>query len=539
MGIKKLVLKNFKAFRENTFVFNDSVNIIVGNNETGKTTLLEAIHLALSGYYLGKNVRNDFSQFLFNRDCVNEYITSVKQGKPLPLPELKIEVFMNDSFPADFQGDENSDKDDNAKGFTFKISFNELYKKEYEELLHSKTDMGFPIEYYDASWESFARDGNLTPRKIPMKSSFIDSAGNYGRDFFTPKMIQEKFEAEDAIKVSQAFRKMVNTFSSEISEINEKYSSEAVLSGKSIKLSVSNDNKFDWENKLISEVDDIPFPHVGKGMQCLVKTSLSLQHKKTQNSDVLLIEEPESHLSFSWLNKLVKMISSSCLEKQIFISTHSSFVANKLGLENLTLLSNGKSVLFKTYTEQSSFFRKVAGYDTLRFILCDKAILVEGASDELIVKRAYMDTHNGHEPIQDGIDVISVGLSFLRFLQIAKDLKIKVSVVTDNDGDVAAIKNKYLDYLGKDDAEIKICFDSTVDDLSIEDLNSNTLEPKLVKANKNNIGLFNNIFGTKFNDILGLLKYMHNNKTECALRIFESDKNIVFPKYITDSFQYE
>ena len=34
------------------------------------------------------------------------------------------------------------------------------------------------------------------------------------------------------------------------------------------------------------------------------------------------------------------------------------------------------------------FFKKVAGYDTLRLILCKKSILVEGDSDELVVQRA-------------------------------------------------------------------------------------------------------------------------------------------------------
>lgn len=41
-----------------------------------------------------------------------------------------------------------------------------------------------------------------------------------------------------------------------------------------------------------------------------------------------------------------------------------------------------------------------------------QAILVEGDSDELIVQRAYMDSHRGKLPISDGIDIISVGISF-------------------------------------------------------------------------------------------------------------------------------
>src|SRR5690606_3720820 len=81
------------------------------------------------------------------------------------------------------------------------------------------------------------------------------------------------------------------------------------------------------------------------------------------------------------------------------------------------------------------YFKKLSGYDTLRLILCKKAILVEGDSDELVVQKAYMDKHEGKLPIEDNIDVISVrSLAFKRFLEIAKELKHPTAVVTDNDG---------------------------------------------------------------------------------------------------------
>jgi len=36
-------------------------------------------------------------------------------------------------------------------------------------------------------------------------------------------------------------------------------------------------------------------------------------------------------------------------------------------------------------------------------------------------------------PIEDGIDVISVGTSFLRFLELAEKVEKKIAVITDND----------------------------------------------------------------------------------------------------------
>jgi Predicted ATP-dependent endonuclease of the OLD family len=114
-------------------------------------------------------------------------------------------------------------------------------------------------------------------------------------------------------------------------------------------------------------------------------------------------------------------------------------VANKLGLENLILLNQHRTMRLSDLSS-TEFFKKMAGYDTLRLILCKKAILVEGDSDELIVQKAYMEKHNGCLPIQDGIDVISVGTAFLRFLEIADKLHKDTVVITDNDGDISALE---------------------------------------------------------------------------------------------------
>lgn len=47
--ITKLKLKNFKRFCSFEVDFNDNINILVGDNESGKSSLIEAINLVLSG----------------------------------------------------------------------------------------------------------------------------------------------------------------------------------------------------------------------------------------------------------------------------------------------------------------------------------------------------------------------------------------------------------------------------------------------------------------------------------------------------------
>jgi putative ATP-dependent endonuclease of OLD family len=67
MSIKKVNIENYKCFEGKFSIdFNHDINILVGNNETGKSTILEAINLALSGVLNGKYLKNELSQYLFN-----------------------------------------------------------------------------------------------------------------------------------------------------------------------------------------------------------------------------------------------------------------------------------------------------------------------------------------------------------------------------------------------------------------------------------------------------------------------------------------
>lgn len=149
------------------------------------------------------------------------------------------------------------------------------------------------------------------------------------------------------------------------------------------------------------------------------------------------------------MSSLLYAIKNKCSNKQIIVTTHSSFVANKLGLTSLILLSNRKFFKLNNLSQDTSeYFEKLPGFDTLRILLCKSSILVEGASDELVVQKLYMTLNEGRLPIQDGIDVISVNnLSFKRFLEIGKNLSLRMAVVTDNDGNIESLNDKYSDYL--------------------------------------------------------------------------------------------
>jgi len=154
-----------------------------------------------------------------------------------------------------------------------------------------------------------------------------------------------------------------------------------------------------------------------------------------------------------------------------------------------------------------------------------------------VVQKIYHDQH-GKLPIEDGIDVISVGLSYKRFLEIAKKIGKKVGAIRDNDGRIESIKANDKDYLAENNDKQVLFFDSVEHEYigEIKDYNYNTLEPCLLRAN--NIEILNSILDTDFDTADEILKYMKNNKTECALKIFETDTEFDAPEYIENALEF-
>ena len=528
--IKRISIRHYKCFRNFSLDLTNGVNIIVGNNEAGKSTILEAIHLALSGLLNGRYLRNELSQYIFNKEIEELYLKRLKTENPLPPPNIFIEVFFDgDDLPL-FEGDGNSTKR-KASGISFKVEFDSQYDDDYEELITTEVTT-IPIEFYKITWTTFARD-NVTVKSIPIKSVLIDSSSTRfqnGSDVYISKIIKDDLVEKEIVDLSQAYRKLKEAFMADksVQAINEKITGKADISTKTVSISVDLSVKNSWETSLMTYLEGIPFHQIGKGEQCLIKTNLALGHKKAKESNLILIEEPENHLSFSKLNQFIKSIQEKCKGKQIIITTHSSFVANKLNLKNLILINNQEIFPLSSLSEETySFFEKLPGYETLRLLLCKKAILVEGPSDELIVQRAYMDQNENTLPIEKEIDIISVGLTFKRFLEVADLIKKPIAVVTDNDGDYKRnISRKYQVFKNSESIEI----------FADERNELNTLEPQIVDANKANLKKLRKILeidekGYPTTD--SIVDYMTSNKTDSALSIFNSKKSINYPEYIT------
>jgi len=536
MRITRIHIEGFKRFRKLDLELNSSFNVIVGNNETGKSSILEAIGLVLTGQYNGRLVQYAIDPYLFNTEIVADYFAKHQNDEHALPPRVLIEAYLesdgDDPAMAKLMGRNNS-KNEDCPGLVVTIEVDSDHVESLKDYASDNSNpLVLPVEFYRATWRAFSGDG-MTLRRLPFRAAMIDTslARVYrGPNKYVSQVVSDVLTESQRRDLSLEYKKLRHAFAQEpgVIAINEHLKNKGNLATtKKLTVQMDMSSRTSWDSAIAAHLDDLPFDCAGKGEQCRVQLRLAIAG--AEQSKVLLIEEPENHLSPSNLNMLMDDIRKDCADRQVIITTHSGFVLNKLGIDNLRLVSpHGQpTALTGLPPDTKDYFMKLPGYDTLRLILSQRGILVEGPSDELIVQRAYKDKHD-KLPLEDGVDVISVGsLAFKRFLDIAALLNLDVRVVTDNDGDVKALQAKYSAYLDATNSSIRIYYD--------DDESCRTLEPQLLKANS--LDALNSILGTTHADTPALLKYMARNKTDCALRMFKSDKIWNSPEYIKHAIE--
>ena len=531
--IRRVSIRNYRRFRTLDLDLSQGMNVLVGDNDTGKSTLIEAINLALTGKLHGRLLVQELSPYLINSEATRDYIQALR-GNPrhVPPPTITIELILDGEDAEILRGTNNLANED-ACGVKIEARLSDEYYEEYRNFVSRPADVTLvPTEYYRVEWLGFS--GNpITARSVPTSSSIIDASTiklQAGVDHHLQQIVRTYLDAHERAELSREYRCAREEFSEKpsIKAINERLGTEDNgIADRRLSLAIDISQRYTWESSLTAHLDNLPFHLLGQGDQNVLKTLLAIGHR-TEGAHVVLIEEPENHLSFSSLRRLISKIEACCKGKQVIVATHSAFVLNKLGLASLVLLGDGAPTRLASLPPQTvDYFKKLAGFDTLRLVLSKGAVLVEGPSDELVVQRAYRDT-KGRLPIEDGIDVISVGLSHKRFLDIAICLERRVWVVTDNDGrSRAEVEARFAQYLGRESRRY----------ISIhtgDDPDCRTLEPQIVAVN--DLETLNAVFESRHTSKAEVLAAMLADKTGAALAIFESDTKITMPKYIRDVF---
>ena len=514
--ITKIRLWNFRRFRDYIVEPNEKFNVFVGDNEVGKSTILEAIDIVASGN--ARWVETIGLDKLLNIDSVREFNAGCRDFAHLPA--LRIELYLSGEFDHTMNGSNNLDRR-TCDGIRLICEPNPDFSSEISEALRAN-DTYFPYDYYSIRFSTFADQG-YSGYKKKIRTVLIDSANmssEYATTDFVRRMYRHCTETDAtgrALHKSQ-YRLMRSQYSLEsLKSLNER-----VLPEGQYTFGLKSRSSLDFENDLMIYERDIGIDSRGTGRQVFIKTDFALK-RSGGNVDIILIEEPENHLSPTNLRKLVQDVANT-QEGQLFITTHNSLISTRLELKNLLIMhtDNGECPikLHDLTDDTAKYFMKTPPAGIIEYALSKKAILVEGPSEYMLLDRFYKQVTD-HTPEDDGVSIIDIrGLSFKRYLEIAVLTGCKTAVITDNDKDWQKnCINKYLEFKNAENIQIFYHTDNA----------EWTLEVVLYASNHT---LCDTLFETDAQE------YMLKNKTEAAYCLMEQQQPIIVPEYIVRAINW-
>ncbi len=515
--ITKVKLENFKRFQEFSLELQPERNLLIGDNESGKSTILQAINLVLSGSR--SKVETLGLESLMNIDAVGGFLAGGRDYGELP--QLQAELYLNEQGDPDLNGSNNTDGV-MCDGLVLRCTPMADYSAEIEAVL-KEPEASFPFEYYSIKFVTFSGEPYGGRRRY-LRHLLLDST-SINNEYATREYVKNVYRAtaEDGErhKHKNEYRKHKRQFRDDVlKDVNAKLDN--------YQFAIVTNTKSNLEADLTLTEDDISIDNKGKGKQCFIKTEFALQEKTSSHPlDVLLLEEPENHLSHTNMKRLVTSITHS-EDQQMIVTTHNSLISTRLDLRNAILLNSSSSeaaALADLSSDTSDFFMKAPDNNVLEFVLSGRVILVEGDA-EYILMEALFKLVTGNELDATDVHVISVGgTSFKRYMELAKLLGVRTAILRDNDGEYQAnCVDNYAEHV--------------TDSIQVFSETDNEITTFEISIYQNNAAMCDELFsGGRIQ--LPSQEYMLKNKTTSAMRLLtKKAEELTVPGYIRDAIQW-
>lgn len=523
-SIKQIAIHGYKKFKDFRLPFHDGLNVIIGENESGKTTVIEAINIALNQWY--RTADKSIIEELINREMLDEFYVAPSVDT---LPHIVIEIeFDLSDLPAqsDYYGQEYEliNSHDDLYGVSFHCKLNDAY---VQGLLPNINAGQIPFEYYDFSWKTF-RGGQFLSLRSPVKYLAINTSEQTSTtsfNYYNKKIFNNTYSESDKLKYKNDFRDKVKSAFGIIAIDDIDDDKKFVVDNKRIIL----------ENILAIAENGIALENKGKGRENLIKTQIALDKAK-ERTEVITIEEPENHLSHTTLRKMINDIRESHDNKQLIITTHNSLIVTSLGLKNVIWVHNNRGVsLADIPVTAADYFAKLDNSNLLQFLLAEKSILVEGATEYLMLPELYKVIYPESSLQANKIDIISCDdLSYKQYLEIAKQTNHKVAVITDNDAKPENID--YMNTYNEGNAQSHVFMSCDIADGWTWEANIYSLNKALVESLITLQDGAQYLFHRK--DYGPYLGKMLNSKVETAYQLLPKSRELQCPQYVKDAFEW-
>lgn len=514
MRLNKIVINNFRKLSYNVSIDISDETLIVGKNNTGKTSVSE---LFIKFFLPKKSFRlEDFSSHSITSSLVNDihskYLLLAEDSSqsseqvefldalfPTISMDLNISIEANDNLalikPLLYEFTNNEELIIRLK-YEFSgiktcvddfIKYNKKLMTKYKSSIEEVTFFEFFKRNYSNYYKVYGYCSK--PNQIYEHSVDVNEISN----LFNIGIISAQREVDDTSdqnlqSISNALWKYYQFITKENSDLNQEDVYKASISNiktnlnteyselfKELLISINENimgsatqsveitSEFSIEDilkrnsKLKYKIDEFLMPESYNGlgfsnmMYMFIQLITYIESVKKENKvfNILFIEEPESHLhpqmQSTFLRKLNDIIGT---EYSVFriLTTHSSYILQSADLSGVRFFNVGSnsidvrslSAFFEIpeFANLETFVKKYFKINTCDLFFADKAILVEGTVERMLISlliRKFDDEHKTSLSKQH-LTVIEVGGAYAHtFNELLTFLQLRTLVITDID----------------------------------------------------------------------------------------------------------
>lgn len=482
MYLTELKIRNFRSIKDIALNFSKGINILIGENNAGKTTIIDALRICL-GYRDQDGLRvtkNDFHISITNENL-----------KPIEFDlSFKKDVDEEIGYFIELYDAENDSLD---LHFKFSLRQYNKYERIYSDVWGGKNEgANIPSEVFHSFIQVYLgalRDAEryLRPGRYNQLGDLVISldekniSEEYNRNTMVEEFSNNILDSEfsgfvEEVKKTYIAKHLDKITFDEYATLNmlplvQDY--EELSKNLKIKIPLTKDET----NEKYLDLHQNGLGHNNLIYIAILLTRLEDLSKSDDSLYLsLLIEEPEAHLQpqlqnlfFSYLNTLNKELNDK-KSFQIFITSHSPTITAKADLDSLIILQrdyeneNVVSADFKSLNfdeENKEYLQKFLDVTKSQLLFSKRVIFVEGISEALLIP--IFAEKLGYELENKGVEVVMLnGVNFKHFIPLfdeENELIFKGAIITDKDRKELddAESNTFKILEEKENKNLKVC----------------------------------------------------------------------------------
>lgn len=460
MFLKKFKIRNFRAIEDLELDFKKGLNIIVGENNSGKTAVIDALRLSFNDFQQRKDIYWSISDFRIDRSELSDIVNDIRFDLIFECEKEIESAWFNDLHAIDEEGNSN-------------LQLHFRYHLDSKSGKIKRSVWGGEMEGGSVSYEvsSALRNVYLSPTRNtnrdlkPVRGNILGKLyNNIGDDDERDEILNEMIKL---FKTNEKWKNFVKKGHDTISKHLEHLTYLAEEKSQDVEISFA---PYDFDKLVQNLIFQIPvyrelpegydpkyfdISQNGLGYNNLIYTATVLGDIKQRNKTIeeeftlLLIEEPEAHLHpqlqntfFNYLNRLHDEDSF-----QVIVTSHSPTIAAKTNLKLLTVLQNSHNNICATQIDKLDldndnvdFLQKFLDVTKSQLFFANGVILVEGISEALLVPIFSKIMGEKYDLERNGIEVVNInGVAFKHFAKLFNSedeknrLNCRCAIITDDD----------------------------------------------------------------------------------------------------------